>query len=145
MNQASTRSHCIFTIHLCSKELGSAMVRCSKLHLVDLAGSERVGKTGVGGQILTEAKYINLSLHYLEQVSGLSLLQRFLLYYFFLKLHYGILPSLTMWLKHGIPSYFQKCFMLCFQLFYTDKFDGFRFTHSCFHYHISTDQHIYEK
>uniref|UniRef100_A0A8C1WHC2 Kinesin-like protein n=1 Tax=Cyprinus carpio TaxID=7962 RepID=A0A8C1WHC2_CYPCA len=68
MNQASTRSHCIFTIHLCSKELGSAMVRCSKLHLVDLAGSERVGKTGVGGQILTEAKYINLSLHYLEQV-----------------------------------------------------------------------------
>uniref|UniRef100_A0A9J7YJG8 Kinesin-like protein n=1 Tax=Cyprinus carpio carpio TaxID=630221 RepID=A0A9J7YJG8_CYPCA len=69
MNQASTRSHCIFTIHLCSKELGSAMVRCSKLHLVDLAGSERVGKTGVGGQILTEAKYINLSLHYLEQES----------------------------------------------------------------------------
>lgn len=68
MNEASTRSHCIFTIHLCSKELGSAMVRCSKLHLVDLAGSERVGKTGVGGQILTEAKYINLSLHYLEQV-----------------------------------------------------------------------------
>ncbi|XP_067312130.1 kinesin-like protein KIF6 [Pseudorasbora parva] len=68
MNEASTRSHCIFTIHLCSKELGSATVRCSKLHLVDLAGSERVGKTGVGGQILTEAKYINLSLHYLEQV-----------------------------------------------------------------------------
>ncbi|XP_016353805.1 kinesin-like protein KIF6 [Sinocyclocheilus anshuiensis] len=68
INQASTRSHCIFTIHLCSKELGSAMVRCSKLHLVDLAGSERVGKSGVGGQILTEAKYINLSLHYLEQV-----------------------------------------------------------------------------
>ncbi|XP_052009385.1 kinesin-like protein KIF6 isoform X2 [Xyrauchen texanus] len=68
MNQASTRSHCIFTIHLCSKVLGSATVRHSKLHLVDLAGSERVGKTGVEGQILTEAKYINLSLHYLEQV-----------------------------------------------------------------------------
>ncbi|KAL6477444.1 hypothetical protein MHYP_G00132790 [Metynnis hypsauchen] len=68
MNQASTRSHCIFTIHLCSREPGSATLRRSKLHLVDLAGSERVGKTGVGGQILTEAKYINLSLHYLEQV-----------------------------------------------------------------------------
>ncbi|KAM9467074.1 kinesin-like protein KIF6 [Clarias gariepinus] len=68
MNQASTRSHCIFTIHLCSREPGSATVRRSKLHLVDLAGSERVGKSGVGGQILTEAKYINLSLHYLEQV-----------------------------------------------------------------------------
>ncbi|XP_066109027.1 kinesin-like protein KIF6 isoform X1 [Saccopteryx bilineata] len=68
MNQASTRSHCIFTIHLSSKEPGSATVRHAKLHLVDLAGSERVAKTGVGGQLLTEAKYINLSLHFLEQV-----------------------------------------------------------------------------
>ncbi|XP_042300435.1 kinesin-like protein KIF6 isoform X3 [Sceloporus undulatus] len=68
MNQASTRSHCIFTIHISSKEPGSATIRRSKLHLVDLAGSERVGKTGVGGQLLTEAKYINLSLHYLEQI-----------------------------------------------------------------------------
>ncbi|RXM30310.1 Kinesin-like protein KIF6 [Acipenser ruthenus] len=68
MNQASTRSHCIFTIHVSGREPGSATVRHSKLHLVDLAGSERVGKTGVGGQLLTEAKYINLSLHYLEQV-----------------------------------------------------------------------------
>ncbi|XP_030413141.1 kinesin-like protein KIF6 isoform X1 [Gopherus evgoodei] len=68
MNQASTRSHCIFTVHISSKEPGSATIRRSKLHLVDLAGSERVAKTGVGGQLLTEAKYINLSLHYLEQV-----------------------------------------------------------------------------
>ncbi|KAM6138169.1 kinesin-like protein KIF6 [Phoenicopterus ruber ruber] len=68
INQASTRSHCIFTIHISSKEPGSATIRRSKLHLVDLAGSERVAKTGVGGHLLTEAKYINLSLHYLEQV-----------------------------------------------------------------------------
>ncbi|XP_028652157.2 kinesin-like protein KIF6 [Erpetoichthys calabaricus] len=68
MNQASTRSHCIFTVHISSREPGSATVRRSKLHLVDLAGSERVAKTGVGGHLLTEAKYINLSLHYLEQV-----------------------------------------------------------------------------
>ncbi|XP_027537570.1 kinesin-like protein KIF6 isoform X5 [Neopelma chrysocephalum] len=68
MNQASSRSHCIFTIHVSSKEPGSATIRRSKLHLVDLAGSERVAKTGVGGHLLTEAKYINLSLHYLEQV-----------------------------------------------------------------------------
>ncbi|NXM73492.1 KIF6 protein, partial [Serilophus lunatus] len=68
MNQASSRSHCIFTIHISSKEPGSATVRRSKLHLVDLAGSERVAKTGIGGHLLTEAKYINLSLHYLEQV-----------------------------------------------------------------------------
>ncbi|XP_067841264.1 kinesin-like protein KIF6 isoform X3 [Heptranchias perlo] len=68
MNQASTRSHCIFTIHVSSREPGSATICRSKLHLVDLAGSERVTKTGVGGQLLTEAKYINLSLTYLEQV-----------------------------------------------------------------------------
>jgi len=35
---------------------------------VDLAGSERVSKTNIDGQILREAKHINLSLHYLEQV-----------------------------------------------------------------------------
>ena len=33
-----------------------------KLNLVDLAGSEKVGKTGVTGQRLEEAKGINLSL-----------------------------------------------------------------------------------
>uniref|UniRef100_A0A3P9BTZ9 Kinesin family member 6 n=1 Tax=Maylandia zebra TaxID=106582 RepID=A0A3P9BTZ9_9CICH len=68
MNQASTRSHCIFTVHLCRREPGSATLRRSKLHLVDLAGSDRVSKTGLNGQLLTDAKYINLSLHYLEQV-----------------------------------------------------------------------------
>ncbi|XP_054894080.1 kinesin-like protein KIF6 isoform X2 [Poeciliopsis prolifica] len=68
MNQASTRSHCVFTIHLCRREPGSATLCRSKLHLVDLAGSDRVSKTGLDGQLLTEAKYINLSLHYLEQV-----------------------------------------------------------------------------
>ena len=68
MNQASTRSHCIFTLHLAVRKQGSDIVRRSKMHLVDLAGSERVAKSGVSGQLLTEAKYINLSLHYLEQV-----------------------------------------------------------------------------
>ncbi|XP_077477670.1 kinesin-like protein KIF6 isoform X2 [Stigmatopora argus] len=67
-NQASTRSHCIFTVHLCRRQPGSATLVRSKLHLVDLAGSDRVGKTGLNGHLLTEAKYINLSLHYLEQV-----------------------------------------------------------------------------
>ncbi|XP_033966799.2 kinesin-like protein KIF6 isoform X3 [Pseudochaenichthys georgianus] len=55
-------------MHLCRREPGSATLRRSKLHLVDLAGSDRVSKTGLSGQLLTEAKYINLSLHYLEQV-----------------------------------------------------------------------------
>ena len=45
-----------------------SQVRRSKLHLVDLAGSERVFKTGVDGTTLSEARAINLSLHFLEQV-----------------------------------------------------------------------------
>ena len=68
MNQASSRSHCIFTMHVEARQQGKDTVRLSKLNLVDLAGSERVSKTGVDGNILKEAKYINLSLHYLEQV-----------------------------------------------------------------------------
>lgn len=43
-------------------------MRKAKLNLVDLAGSERVSRTNSDGVLLKEAKYINLSLHYLEQV-----------------------------------------------------------------------------
>jgi hypothetical protein len=68
MNQASSRSHCLFTIAVDRRKAGSDVVRRSKLHLVDLAGSERVKKTGIEGNSLKEAKYINLSLHFLEQV-----------------------------------------------------------------------------
>ena len=49
-------------------QVGDEMVRRSKLNLVDLAGSERVTKSNLDGTVLREAKYINLSLHYLEQV-----------------------------------------------------------------------------
>jgi kinesin family protein 6/9 len=81
-NAASSRSHCVFTLAVESRpseaataraaagggegeedEGGAAggapaseMMRRSKLHLVDLAGSERVGKTGIEGVLLTEAK-----------------------------------------------------------------------------------------
>lgn len=68
MNDASTRSHCIFIIWIESTAIGSDTVRRSKIHLVDLSGSERIVKTGIEGTLLKEAKYINLSLHYLEQV-----------------------------------------------------------------------------
>eukprot|EP00906_Rhabdomonas_costata_P011935 RCo016986 len=68
MNPTSSRSHCILTIAIETKKPGSPVVRRSKLHLVDLAGSERVSRTGIEGTQLTEAKYINLSLHFLEQV-----------------------------------------------------------------------------
>lgn len=73
LNNASTRSHVIFTLHLESSAApdadGSAprTVR-SKLHLVDLAGSERLKKTGSTGVTAAEAVYINKSLTFLEQV-----------------------------------------------------------------------------
>lgn len=70
MNKNSTRSHCIFTIFLetRSRVESSEKIVLSKLNLVDLAGSERVGKTGSRGTTLSEAKYINKSLSFLEQV-----------------------------------------------------------------------------
>ena len=49
-------------------QAGNDLVRRSRLNLVDLAGSERVAKTGLDGSVLREAKHINLSLHFLEQV-----------------------------------------------------------------------------
>ena len=48
--------------------MGQEVIKRAKVHLVDLAGSERVSKTCVVGTVLTEAKHINLSLHFLEQV-----------------------------------------------------------------------------
>ncbi|KAJ3149855.1 Kinesin- protein 6 [Geranomyces michiganensis] len=67
-NPASSRSHCLFIITIMGRKEGEDTIRRSKLHLVDLAGSERTSKTGINGTLLKEAKYINLSLHYLEQV-----------------------------------------------------------------------------
>lgn len=66
MNLASSRSHCIFTIFITAVQVGSDVTRKSKIHLVDLAGSERVFKTKAAGALLSESKYINLSLHFLE-------------------------------------------------------------------------------
>ena len=68
MNMASSRSHCIFTVFVESREAGSDVIRRSKLHLVDLAGSERVHKTNSSGSVLREAQHINQSLHFLEVV-----------------------------------------------------------------------------
>ncbi|TKS87572.1 Kinesin-like protein KIF9 [Collichthys lucidus] len=69
LNRNSSRSHCIFTVHVeCrSRTLSDAKYVTSKLNLVDLAGSERLGKTGSEGQMMKEAAYINRSLSFLEQ------------------------------------------------------------------------------
>ncbi|XP_036935132.1 kinesin-like protein KIF9 isoform X2 [Acanthopagrus latus] len=69
LNRNSSRSHCIFTLHIESRSrtLTDAKYVTSKLNLVDLAGSERLGKTGSEGQMFKEAVYINRSLSFLEQ------------------------------------------------------------------------------
>ena len=70
LNKASSRSHCVFTIHIESRSRveSADKVVFSKLHLVDLAGSERTKKTGSSGITLKEATFINKSLSFLEQV-----------------------------------------------------------------------------
>eukprot|EP01063_Lacrimia_lanifica_P029799 TRINITY_DN4607_c0_g1_i1.p1 TRINITY_DN4607_c0_g1~~TRINITY_DN4607_c0_g1_i1.p1 ORF type:complete len:1778 (+),score=811.49 TRINITY_DN4607_c0_g1_i1:67-5400(+) len=79
MNDKSSRSHSIFTIHFNSLEMlhesdrshyGGLTTnsRSSKLNLVDLAGSEVTSKSGVEGVNFTEATKINLSLTTLGRV-----------------------------------------------------------------------------
>ena len=70
LNKESSRSHCIYTIHLESKSRTESADKdvFSKLHLVDLAGSERIKKSMATGISLKEANYINKSLTFLEQV-----------------------------------------------------------------------------
>ena len=67
LNDQSSRSHCIFTLYLETRQGGDADERViqSKINLVDLAGSERTKKTDVSGQTLIEASYINKSLTFL--------------------------------------------------------------------------------
>eukprot|EP00760_Papus_ankaliazontas_P030870 PhM_4_TR505/c1_g1_i1/m.78366/K10397/KIF6_9; kinesin family member 6/9 len=70
LNPASSRSHCVYTIHVSSRtriESGAAALT-SKIHCIDLAGSERLSKSGSEGQLMKEAQYINKSLSFLEHV-----------------------------------------------------------------------------
>jgi kinesin family protein 6/9 len=65
LNQASSRSHCIFTLNIKGKNLTTLTEVYSKIHLVDRAGSERISRSQAEGIVLTEARSINLSLTYL--------------------------------------------------------------------------------
>ncbi|KAK9128780.1 hypothetical protein Syun_017577 [Stephania yunnanensis] len=67
MNNQSSRSHSILTVHVRGKDSTGNTIR-SCLHLVDLAGSERVDKSEVTGDRLKEAQYINRSLSCLGDV-----------------------------------------------------------------------------
>jgi len=67
MNRHSSRSHAVFVVTV-TNTIDRSRQKYAQLYLVDLAGSERVGKTGVSGQTLEEAKQINKSLLALGQV-----------------------------------------------------------------------------
>ena len=71
LNEHSSRSHCIFTLTLHSKETtpeGEDLLKVGKLNLVDLAGSECVGRSGAKDARAKEAGNINQSLLTLGRV-----------------------------------------------------------------------------
>ncbi|XP_061337645.1 kinesin-like protein KIN-14F [Gastrolobium bilobum] len=68
LNERSSRSHSVLTVHVRGRDLVSNSILKGCLHLVDLAGSERVDKSEVVGERLKEAQHINRSLSALGDV-----------------------------------------------------------------------------
>ena len=70
MNQHSSRSHAIMTIHFTQRTVSNNVKKeiQSRINLVDLAGSEKVESSGVIGINFTEAISINKSLSALGTV-----------------------------------------------------------------------------
>lgn len=70
MNQHSSRSHAIMTIHFTQRTISNNVKKeiQSRINLVDLAGSEKVESSGVTGVNFTEAISINKSLSALGTV-----------------------------------------------------------------------------
>ncbi|XP_021810864.1 kinesin-like protein KIN-14K isoform X2 [Prunus avium] len=68
LNERSSRSHSVVTVHVRGTDLKTGSALIGNLHLVDLAGSERVDRSEVIGDRLKEAQHINKSLSALGDV-----------------------------------------------------------------------------
>ncbi|CAM6074937.1 unnamed protein product [Sphagnum tenellum] len=68
LNERSSRSHSVLTVHVQGRDLISGALLRGSLHLVDLAGSERVDRSEATGDRLKEAQHINKSLSALGDV-----------------------------------------------------------------------------
>ncbi|XP_011022687.1 PREDICTED: kinesin-4-like isoform X3 [Populus euphratica] len=68
LNERSSRSHSVLTVHVYGMDLETGAVLRGNLHLVDLAGSERVDRSEAIGERLREAQHINKSLAALGDV-----------------------------------------------------------------------------
>ncbi|CAN0841296.1 Kinesin-like protein KIN-14J [Linum grandiflorum] len=68
LNERSSRSHSVLTIHVRGMDSETGTLLRGNLHLVDLAGSERVDRSEVTGDRLREAQHINKSLSALGDV-----------------------------------------------------------------------------
>ncbi|RCV27310.1 hypothetical protein SETIT_5G314600v2 [Setaria italica] len=68
LNERSSRSHSILTVHVRGLDLKNGSTSRGCLHLIDLAGSERVERSEAIGDRLKEAQYINKSLSALGDV-----------------------------------------------------------------------------
>ncbi|XP_058009656.1 kinesin-like protein KIN-14J [Hevea brasiliensis] len=68
LNERSSRSHSVLTVHVRGMDLETGAVLHGNLHLIDLAGSERVDRSEATGDRLREAQHINKSLSALGDV-----------------------------------------------------------------------------
>ncbi|GAU19444.1 hypothetical protein TSUD_76880, partial [Trifolium subterraneum] len=68
LNERSSRSHSVLSIHVRGTEVKTKTLLRGCLHLVDLAGSERVDRSEATGDRLKEAQHINKSLSALGDV-----------------------------------------------------------------------------
>lgn len=68
MNERSSRSHSVFTLHLQASNVAQGIILRGSLSLVDLAGSERLDRSGAAGARMKETVAINKSLSSLVDV-----------------------------------------------------------------------------